>query len=113
MRPMSRQVLAQQLSNNIARSGAAACQGRHRWWSEREAEHAAASSQAAAIAAAAPAMALCARCPIVASCSELVTLDHYTGLAAGAAVFGGTRAPTNRLRNAAIGQKLMSEREAG
>jgi len=113
MRPMSRHVLAQQLSNNIARSGAAACRGRHQWWSEREAEHAAAASRSAAVAAAAPAMELCARCPIVASCTELVTLDQYTGLAAGAAVFRGTRAPTSRLRNAAAGQEPMPEREAG
>lgn len=101
MRPVSRHVLAQQLANSIARSGTAACRGRGQWWSEREAEHAAAATRAAAVAAAAPAMELCARCPIVAACAELAALDHYTGLAAGAAMFAGTRASTSRLRNAA------------
>ncbi len=113
MRPVSRRVLAQQLANVIARSGTAACQGRGQWWSEREVEHAAATTRSAAVAAAAPAMELCARCPIVASCTELVTLDQYTGLAAGAAVFRGTRAPTSRLRNAAAGQVSVPVREAG
>jgi hypothetical protein len=113
MRPISRHVLAQQLANIIARTGTAACQGRGQWWSEREAEHAAATTRSAAVLAAAPAMELCARCPIVASCTELATLDQYTGLAAGAAVFRGTRAPTSRLRNASAGQEPMPVREAG
>ncbi len=65
------------------------------------------------MAAAAPAMELCARCPIVASCTELVTLDQSTGLVAGVAVFRGTRAPTSRLRNAAIGRVPVPVREAG
>lgn len=113
MRPVSRRVLAQQLANVIARTGAAACRGRGQWWSEREVEHAAATTRSAAVAAADPAMELCARCLIVASCTELVTLDQYTGLAAGAAVFRGTRAPTSRLRNAATGRVSVPVREAG
>lgn len=113
MRPVSRQVLAQQLANEIARSGAAACRGRGQWWSEREAEHAAATSPAAAVAAAAPAMALCARCPIVAACGKLVELDAYTGLAAGSARFRGTRSPTSRLSNAHLGRVCAPVRQAG
>lgn len=108
MRPVSRQVLAQQLATAIARSGAAVCRGRGQWWSEREVEHAAATTRAAAVAAAAPAMELCTRCSMVASCAELVAVDHYTGLAAGAAVFAGTRASTSRLRNAAAGRAALA-----
>ena len=113
MRPVSRRVLAQQVANVIARTGSAACRGRGQWWSEREAEHAAATTRSAAVAAAAPAMELCARCPITASCTELAALDQYTGLAGGAAVFGGAGAPTSRLRNAAAGQVAVFVREAG
>lgn len=102
MRPVSRQVLAQQRATAIARSGTAACRGRGPWWSDRELEHAAATSPSAAVAAAAPAMELCGRCPMLAACAELAALDQYTGLAAGAALFGGVRFSTSRLRNAAV-----------
>lgn len=102
MRPVSRQVLAQQQATTIARSGTAACRGRGTWWSERELEHAAATSPSAAVAAAAPAMELCVRCPMLTACAKLADLDQYTGLAAGAAMFAGIRFSTSRLRNAAI-----------
>lgn len=108
MRPVSRLVLAQQQATAIARSEAAACRGRGQWWSEREVEHAAATTRVAAVTAAAPAMELCARCPMVAACAELCELDRYTGLAAGAAMFTGTRASTSRLRNAAASRAALA-----
>ncbi len=89
MRGVSRRVLAQHLAMMIAAEDRAECRGSGKWWSEREAAHAAASSRLEAAAAAAPAVALCARCPVIGRCGELAQVDSYTGLAAGAAYIDG------------------------
>jgi len=54
VRPISRRVLVRQLAMAIARDGRAQCSGRPRWWSEREAAHAAAVTRRQAELAAAP-----------------------------------------------------------
>jgi len=109
VRPISRRVLVRQLAMAIARDGRAQCSGRPRWWSEREAAHAAAVTRRQAELAAAPAMALCVRCPLVADCGLRAQLDEYTGLAASGAYANGVRVPVDRLRNAPRG----TERAAG
>jgi len=101
MRDVSRRVLAQHLATTIAAEDRAECRSRGKWWSEREGAHAAAGSRLEAAAAAAPAVALCARCPVMGRCAELAQVDSYTGLAAGAAYIGGQPGPAGRLRNSA------------
>jgi hypothetical protein len=87
MRPISRVALARQLAAAIE---SAQCDGMGHWWSEREAEHAAAVTGAEARGAAAEALELCGRCPERSRCAELAQVDQYTGLAAGAWYLNGT-----------------------
>lgn len=91
--------LARQLAMAIALAGRAECRGRPEWWSAHEAAHAAASSRRQAADAAAPALALCARCPVVGDCGLRAVLDGYTGLAAGVAYVNGNRVLVDQLRN--------------
>ena len=100
MRDVSR-VLAQHLAMMIAAEDQAECRSRGKWWREREAAHAAASSRLEAAAVAAPAVALCVRCPVIGRCGEPARVDSYTGLAAGAAYIDGQPGPAGRLRSSA------------
>lgn len=103
MRPISKRVLVRQLAMAIARDGRAQCSGRPEWWSDREAAHAAALNRRQAVIAAAPAMALCARCPLVTDCGLRAQLDEYTGLAASGAYVNGERVALDRLRHSPRG----------
>jgi len=113
VRPISRRFLNQQQAAAIAQAETAPCRGLGTWWSQREAAHNAASTRRAAEAAAAPALQLCTRCPIVDACAEFATSAEYTGLAAGAVYFDGTRSPTDRLRNASVSSAPQRRQQPG
>jgi hypothetical protein len=76
----------------------AQCKGRGKWWTRKEAEHAAAVDSESAAKAAKPALRLCGRCPAYELCKYWAELDKYTGLAAGAAYLNGRRKDPAKVR---------------